>query len=176
MNGHENPWDPGRRAAGRGVRLPDGASASRALRARNVPVPEAHVVGLAAGFGLHRLRPWPLPGRRPVRRLLGWAAAGTGCYLVARSVQAAARVDLARPERLVTTFPYSVSRNPMYVGWALIHLGAGLVKGSGWIITTLPAAAAWVYVDIGREEQRLADVFGPAYERYRAAVPRYLAL
>ena len=91
-------------------------------------------------------------------------------------MRAAARLDLARPERLVTTFPYSVSRNPMYVGWALIHLGAGLVTGSGWIIATLPAAAAWVHADIGREERRLAEVFGPAYERYRVAVPLYLTL
>jgi protein-S-isoprenylcysteine O-methyltransferase Ste14 len=143
---------------------------------RNVPVPEAHVVCLAAGFGLSRLRPWRLPGRGPVRRLLGWAAAGAGGYLVVRSVRAAARVDLARPDRLVTTYPYSVSRNPMYLGWTLLHLGGGLLADSGWIVATLPAAAGWIRLDIRREERRLAEALGPQYERYRTAVPRYFAV
>jgi protein-S-isoprenylcysteine O-methyltransferase Ste14 len=109
-----------------------------------------------------------------VQRLLGSVAAGAGGYLVVRSVHAAARVDLARPERLVTAYPYTISRNPMYVGWALLHLGAGLIAGSGWIIASLPAAVAWVRLDIRREERRLAETLGPEYERYRAAVPRYL--
>ena len=146
------------------------------LLVRNVPVPGAHVVWLAAGFGLRRLRPWRLPGRRSEQRVLGWAAVGAGGYLIVRSVRAASRVDLARPERLVTAYPYSISRNPMYLGWALLHLGAGLVAGSGWIVATLPAAAAWVRLDIGREERRLAEALGSEYERYRAAVPRYLAV
>jgi protein-S-isoprenylcysteine O-methyltransferase Ste14 len=156
--------------------LPDRerTSTHRAWLVRNVPLPEAHLACLAAGYGLHRLRPWRLPGRRPVQRLLGSIAAGAGGYLVVRSVHAAARVDLARPERLVTAYPYTISRNPMYVGWALLHLGAGLIAGSGWIIASLPAAVAWVRLDIRREERRLAETLGPEYERYRAAVPRYL--
>lgn len=135
-----------------------------------MPVPEAHVAGLAVGFGLHRLRPW----RRPAHPLPGWTAVGAGGYLIARSVRAAGGVDLARPGRLVTAFPYSVSRNPMYLGWALLHLGAGLISRSGWVIATLPAAAAWVHRDVRREERRLAAALGPEYRRYLAAVPRYL--
>jgi protein-S-isoprenylcysteine O-methyltransferase Ste14 len=156
--------------------LPDRerTSTHRAWLVRNVPLPEAHLACLAAGYGLHRLRPWRLPGRPPVQRLLGSVAAGAGGYLVVRSVHAAARVDLARPERLVTAYPYTISRNPMYVGWALLHLGAGLIAGSSWIIASLPAVAAWVRLDIRREERRLAETLGPEYERYRAAVPRYL--
>jgi protein-S-isoprenylcysteine O-methyltransferase Ste14 len=142
----------------------------RQWRPGNVPVPEAHVAGLAAGLLLHRLRPW----RRPAHPVAGWAAAGAGAYVIARAVQAAGSVDLARPGRLVTAFPYSASRNPMYVGWALLHLGAGLITGSGWILGTLPAAAAWVHLDVRREERRLAAALGPEYRRYRAAVPRYL--
>jgi protein-S-isoprenylcysteine O-methyltransferase Ste14 len=141
-----------------------------------VPVPWAHVVGLAAGYGLRRLRSWPLPGRRSVHHVVGWTVVGAGGHLIVRSVLAAARLDLARPERLVTAYPYSVSRNPMYLGWALLHLGVGLATGCGWIIATLPATAAWVNLDIRREERRLAGAFGLEYERYRAAVPRYLAL
>jgi protein-S-isoprenylcysteine O-methyltransferase Ste14 len=149
-------------------------STPRAWLVRNVPLPEAHLACLAAGYGLRQLWPWRLSGSRPMHRVLGSAAVGAGGYLIARSVHAAARVDLARPERLVTAYPYSISRNPMYVGWALLHLGAGLIAGSRWIIASLPAAVAWVHLDIRREERRLAETLGPEYERYCASVPRYL--
>ena len=139
-------------------------------------MPEAHAVGLAAGYGLQRLRPWSLPGRRSVHHVLGWTFMGAGGYLIVRSVRSAARVDLARPERLVTGYPYSISRNPMYLGWALLHLGVGLAASCGWIIAVLPVTAAWMDLDIRREERRLAGAIGPEYERYRAAVPRHLAV
>jgi len=134
------------------------------------------VVCLAAGFVLRWLRPGRLPGRRLVQRTLGWAAVAAGANLVAQSVRAAARVDLAHPGRVVTAYPYSISRNPMYVGWAFLHLGAGLIAGSGWIVATLPAAAGWMHLDVRREERRLAEAFGEDYERYRSAVPRYLTV
>ena len=74
------------------------------------------VVCLVIGFDLRRLRPWRLPGRRPMQRTLGWAAVAAGGNLVAQSVRAAARTDLAHPDCVVMAYPYSISRSPMYVG------------------------------------------------------------
>ncbi|MPZ96370.1 MAG: isoprenylcysteine carboxylmethyltransferase family protein [Propionibacteriales bacterium] len=142
-------------------------------RIANVPLPEPILLGIAAGVGLHRLRPWSLPGGRRVHHLVGWPLVALGAVLVARSVQEAAQVDLGQPESLVTGGPFARSRNPMYVGWALIHLGAGLTSGSTWIIATVPVVAGPMHREVVREERRLGEKFGPEFRRYLAAVPRY---
>ena len=85
--------------------------------------------------------------------------------------------ELERPESLVTTGPYALSRHPMYVGWWLIHLGAGLLRGSGWVAVTLPVAVAAEHFGAGLVEERaLRAAFGDEYERYAARVPRYVGL
>jgi protein-S-isoprenylcysteine O-methyltransferase Ste14 len=117
-------------------------------RVSNVPLPEPHLLGIAVGVWLHRMRPWVLPGP--------------------------GQVDLEHPDGLVTSGPYAVSRNPMYTGWALFSLGAGVAGGAGWIVAALPAAVGWVHWEILREERALGEDFGDEFGRYRAAVPRYL--
>jgi protein-S-isoprenylcysteine O-methyltransferase Ste14 len=86
----------------------------------NVPLPEPYLLAVAVGVWLDRGRPWLLPGRRSVHHLAGWPLVGAGVCLVGRSWKAASQVDLERPALLVTTGPYAVSRNPMYVGRALL--------------------------------------------------------
>ena len=81
---------------------------------------------------------------------------------------------VARPERLVTTGVYATSRNPMYVGWALLHLGFGLVGGSTWVLGAFPAATWLVHRQVLHEERDLREAFPDEFARYRAAVPRYL--
>ncbi len=144
------------------------------MRVSNLPVPEPYLLGIAAGVCLHRVRPCRLPGPRYVHRLVGWPLIAAGTYLVVRSLEAAGQVDLDRPDRLVTSGPYEVSRNPMYLGWALLHLGAGVAAGSGWVVAALPAVVACVHREVLREERELGREFGDEYGRYRAALPRYL--
>jgi protein-S-isoprenylcysteine O-methyltransferase Ste14 len=142
-------------------------------RLRNVPVPKGYVVALAVALGLHRARLWHLPIARPVRRALGWPLVLGGAGLIVASVRAASDVDLELAGRLVTTGPYAYSRNPMYTGWALASLGAGLIVDSGWLIVAVPAAARWTHRDVLSEEDQLAMSFGEAFDAYRARVPRY---
>ncbi|MGH3386390.1 MAG: methyltransferase family protein [Nocardioidaceae bacterium] len=142
-------------------------------RMANVPLPELILLGVAAGVGLQRLRPWPLPGDRRLQHLVGWPLVALGTTLVVRSVQEAGRVDLEQPESLVTGGPYARRRNPMYVGWALIHLGVGLTSGSVWVLATMPVVAGPMHREVLGEERRLGQKFGPEFRRYRAAVPRY---
>ena len=128
----------------------------------------------------------------------GWIAGGRGCcpgpgrcsawpdgrstvggaYLIERAWTATLRVHLERPELLVTGGPYAVSRNPMYVGWALLHLGVGVGRGSGWIIAVFPAAAAQVHREVRREERdadsRLRSGL-PAVPGDRASLPAVAA-
>ncbi len=79
------------------------------------------------------------------------------------SLDAARSVNLGRPNRLVTAGPYALSRNPMYISWTLLHVGAGLAGGSAWTLATLPGAAASVHRGILREERELAARFGAEY-------------
>lgn len=82
--------------------------------------------------------------------------------------------DIGHPRKLVTTGAYAVTRNPMYVGWHLVHLGAALVAGSAWGLVTLAVAVAQVDREIKGEEALLLGCFGPEFERYVRTVPRYL--
>lgn len=151
-----------------------GGPGDRGWLAANIPVPEAHLAGIALLLALHRARPAPLPLPPAVRRGLGAGLVGAGAGLAAHCVAVAGAVDLARPRALVTTGPYAVSRNPMYVAWAAIHLGVGLLSGSAWAAVTLGAAAWRVDREVRREEARLAAAFGTRYELYRRTVPRYV--
>lgn len=81
-----------------------------------------------------------------------------------------------RPQRLVTTGPYAVSRNPMYLGH-LVFL-AGL---TGWtrspVAVALTAALVPWFDDRARaDHRRLVGLFGEEYRRYAARVPRWLPL
>ena len=110
----------------------------------------------------------------PWTTVLGVAIGGTGAGLAAWAVAAAGSTELADPDGLVTTGPYRLSRHPMYAGWTMLYLGLALVVGSGWMLVLLPALAAWVHRETGREEARLTDLFGSEYGRYRGRVRRYL--
>jgi protein-S-isoprenylcysteine O-methyltransferase Ste14 len=145
---------------------------SRALR--NLPLPEPFLIGIGAGALLQRLRPWALPGSQRKYRLVGSCLIASGSYLVIRSVDAAGSVVVDHPRRLLTTGPYAVIRNPMYVGWALLHLGSGLAANSGWILAALPPAALRVHREVLAEEGLLGERFGEEFRRYRATVGRYL--
>lgn len=144
----------------------------------NIPLPEQNLLGIAAGAALQRLVPIRLSrvtGRRQrLPRITGMASLAAGGVLVAWSWWAARRTFLARPAELVTSGPYSFSRNPMYVGWTLLHLGTGLVRHNAWTLAALPVAAAAVHRQVLREEASLAASFGGAFAEYRRAVPRYV--
>ncbi len=73
-----------------------------------------------------------------------------------------------RPDRaastLVTTGPYKLTRNPMYLGLAFLYLGIAIADQSVWAIILLPIVLAviqrWV---IEPEEAFLERHFGAEY-------------
>lgn len=105
---------------------------------------------------------------------VGAALTAVGVGLIVASWRAAGRTDLEQPDQLVAHGPYAHSRNPMYVGWASVHLGTSLVAGSGWMFAGIPVALALVHRQVLREERALGTAFGTAFERYRRSVPRYV--
>ena len=108
------------------------------------------------------------------RRAAGWSIVGAGSLVIARSLQAAGTTELGRPDRLVRSGPYAVTRNPMYVGWVLLQLGIGIASGSGWVLATLPFVGAVVHQEVLSEERRLSSTFGDEYREYCATTGRYL--
>lgn len=62
----------------------------------------------------------------------------------------------------------------MYMAWTFVYIGLLLVLDSAWLLILAPALAVWVHWESGREEKRLLDAFGSAYEGYRRRVRRYM--
>jgi protein-S-isoprenylcysteine O-methyltransferase Ste14 len=84
-----------------------------------LPLPEQHVAGLVVGLVIDRLTRIRLP-RWP--RRVGLALVAAGLVINAAAVRARGAADLDRPAGLVSGGPYRWTRNPMYLGWSMIHL------------------------------------------------------
>ena len=139
----------------------------------NFPIPEAHVILISAGVVLNAL--WPLTFKRiPWLTVVGIALILIGVALMIWATSAAGQVELANPDTLVTVGPYAMSRHPMYVAWTLVYLGLLTILTSGWLLTLLPILAVWIHWASGREEQRMVETFGSAYQDYQTRVRRYV--
>jgi protein-S-isoprenylcysteine O-methyltransferase Ste14 len=149
---------------------------------QNLPLPAGSAVGVVAVLLLDRVRPAPLPGPRALTRAAGAAALATGCALnvwalVERRRRTSGKFQLEQPESLVTTGPYAFSRHPMYLGWWLIHLGVGVLRGSAWVAASVPVAVLVEHFGGSVvEERELRRQFGGEYARYAERVPQYVWL
>jgi protein-S-isoprenylcysteine O-methyltransferase Ste14 len=76
---------------------------------------------------------------------------------------------------LVTSGIYRYSRNPMYVGMALIYVGLSIIADSVYgLIGLLPALVIMTYGVIRREEHYLEVTFGEPYRAYKQQVRRWV--
>ncbi len=93
-------------------------------------------------------------------------------------IRAKTTVNPMKPERsaaLVTSGIYRVTRNPMYVGMALILLAWAIYLGSGTaLLGPLVFALYITRFQIHPEERVLAARFGSEFAAYRARVRRWL--
>jgi protein-S-isoprenylcysteine O-methyltransferase Ste14 len=112
-------------------------------------------------------------------RLVGGIVVAAGVALAALSVREFRRFQTSlRPDRpstaVVQTGPYRYSRNPMYVGMAVVQLGVALRLNNFWILVMLIPAIVITSFIIRREERYLDRHLGTEYASYRAAVRRWL--
>lgn len=71
--------------------------------------------------------------------------------------------------------PYRFTRNPMYLGMALIHAGLGLCFSSLWILLMLIPVLWWIRTRvITSEEAYMEAKFGQPYRDYCARVRRWI--
>jgi protein-S-isoprenylcysteine O-methyltransferase Ste14 len=130
---------------------------------------------------------WAARWRVPLGFLLGLAylvfsrpavwilVAGGAVAAAGVALRAYAAGHLVKNQQLATSGPYACTRNPLYLGSAL--MGAGLaLAGGNWILAlacvVLFAAVYWPV--IRREEAYLRREFGEVYENYARAVPLLL--
>lgn len=145
----------------------------------NLPLPGESALGVVVLLVLERVRPVPLPGPRALHRIGGAALLTAGSALNAwalaeRRRRTAGEFQLEQPESVVSTGPYAFSRHPMYLGWWLIHLGAGVLRGSAWVAATLPVAVVLEHFGGSMvEERELRRRYGEEYASYAERVPRY---
>jgi protein-S-isoprenylcysteine O-methyltransferase Ste14 len=76
---------------------------------------------------------------------------------------------------LVTSGFYRYTRNPMYLGMALIYAGLSLIADSVLaLVCLLPLLVIINYAVIRREEHYLEVTFGQPYRDYKARVRRWI--
>ena len=145
------------------------------MKLSNVPLPEAHLAGLAIGTVIQILFSKYLFSSQYIGHISGWPLLFIGFGLCIWSVIEAKEVNIANPNALLTSGPYGFSRNPMYVGWTLGYLGIACIANSVWILAAAPLVLIYIHlVDIRNEERKLHERFGDEYREYKKRVRRYI--
>ncbi len=77
--------------------------------------------------------------------------------------------------KLVTAGPYSLTRNPMYLGICLIAVALVFLGFRAWVLLVFSVFFAACYIRLMRqEEKKLTEVFGESYLEYRKITPLFL--
>ena len=78
-------------------------------------------------------------------------------------------------QSLVTQGPYSICRNPLYVGSLLLALSAGCyLKGIVFLAFLSLAALAYMRFTVPAEERDLRRIHGAAFDEYCRRTPRFM--
>jgi len=139
------------------------------------------VILIAAAIVLAYWAPLPWPGiDDTMARIIGRGIGIIGIGLLAWSIltlrQAGTTVlPDAGATHLVTSGPYRRFRNPIYLGDAMILLGAAELTKNAWLVVAAALFAALVtWLAILPEERHLERRFGQAYLDYKAKSRRWI--
>jgi protein-S-isoprenylcysteine O-methyltransferase Ste14 len=154
-------------------------SAGRDIPGVIAPPPLIYLGGLAIGFALEIVLPSAsLPGI--VQRGLGGLLLAAGLGLLGWWMSSFRRAGTPMPPyepttALVTDGPYRLSRNPAYLGFALIYAAIALLADAPWVLLPLPLVLAVMQRGvIEREERYLERRFGQGYRDLRARTRRWM--
>jgi protein-S-isoprenylcysteine O-methyltransferase Ste14 len=141
-----------------------------------------YIAAIAIGIALTVVYPLPwIEG--PLRDILvavGWLLVAAGIVLDITAIRALMRAKTTimpsgTAEHLVTSGPFSFTRNPIYLGNTTLTIGIGLIVGSIWfLIAALVAAFMTQAVTIVHEEKYLKARFGKRYHDYALRVRRWI--
>src|SRR3989344_7566706 len=80
-----------------------------------------------------------------------------------------------KPSTFITTGPYRISRNPIYLGFLLIATGTAMLFAN--VLAFVGPVIFFFFIQtlvIPFEEDTLTKVFGDSYHRYRKRIRRWL--
>ena len=129
------------------------------------------------------LRPKVILGNPELDRLLvfcgaGIALAGEAVRLTTigfEYIERGGKEGKVYASKLVQGGVYALTRNPMYVGNAMIAIGVAMVTGTpGAYLVLIPLFLFIYQAIVAAEEAYLRGRFGREYEAYCAQVPRFL--
>lgn len=84
-------------------------------------------------------------------------------------------IPFEKSDTLITAGIYQYSRNPVYLGMALILLGAAVSLGSLSPLLVIPCFLVIIQEGYIRHEERfLEKIFGDEYLQYKSSVRRWL--
>lgn len=135
-----------------------------------------------AGVAIQMLVPFSLP-QGILRQVL--IPAGIALMVAGASLIVSARREFARygqptdpghsTDEVIKTGVFAVSRNPLYLGGAIVFLGITFAFNIPWTLATLLLSIMLCHrMLIIPEEQYLAAKFGKEYQAYTASVHRWL--
>ncbi len=78
-----------------------------------------------------------------------------------------------KQNKLVTSGPFTFSRNPIYLGFLLLYFGYAAAILSWLIILRIPLAM-YFYRSAKKEEINLEKIFGNEYTEYKKRVPLFI--
>ena len=144
-----------------------------------VPPPALYALAVFVGYLLNQRWPLPIGGGASVQAL-AWLLFGAWLVLTVSSIGNFRRsrtsiVPIRPATTLVIAGPYRFTRNPMYVGLAVLTVALGLFLDSWWpILLLVPVLFVVRAFVIAPEERYLERRFGADYVAYTRRVRRWL--
>jgi protein-S-isoprenylcysteine O-methyltransferase Ste14 len=145
-----------------------------------LPPPVLYLGAVVALVVLRWFKPWPIFAASTFTLYAGVAlsvlAVGLGIWAVATLRRAGTNVDPRKASTtIVTEGPFHYTRNPIYVGLAVLYLGITLALNCWWGVALLVPTLIVMHLGvIRREEYYLERKFGGDYLRYKYSVSRYV--
>lgn len=143
------------------------------------PPPLIFLVCLLIGIGFDTL--WPVPLLpETLQYIFGLALIALSGALIVFILREFSKgktdINPYKPTTaIITTGPFSYSRNPTYISLALLFLGIAIMVDGLWILAMVIPAFLIIHTFVVlREETYLERKFGDEYRTYKAAVRRWL--
>ncbi len=154
-----------------------------ATKSSGIPWPPLIYMAAIAGavaLGMLLPLPWIAGPLSDILLAVGWLVILAVATLWVTSVRTMTRAKTTlnptgEPSHLVTTGPFAITRNPLYLANTLLMIGVGLISGMLWfILLAFIAAFVTQKVSIEFEEKILSTKFGKKYKDYAKKVRRWI--